>query len=113
MRGLILVGNTLDIFQHVLLETTYSKSSWATKEKAEKEYEAFRRESIRELLVDTTLGIIPIPFIALCRRIRAVKSEARKLGRIKRMKKYIYEKKKEAAPSLEELPLFYFVNVIY
>ncbi|MCX8197262.1 MAG: hypothetical protein N3G80_03020 [Candidatus Micrarchaeota archaeon] len=95
MRAMNWVGNALDVFQHILMDAIAARLKGKAKEAAEKEYDAFKRESIRELIVDAAIGIVQVPFIDILRRIRAIRLELRQLGHIARMEKMYFAAKEK------------------
>ncbi|MEM4348247.1 MAG: hypothetical protein QXN37_01615 [Candidatus Anstonellaceae archaeon] len=100
-KALNWIGNTLDVLQHVLMDSISRKLN---SPEARKHYSNFCTESIRELMVDVLLGTIPIPLIDLLRRFRAIKLELRQLGHINRLESFILrhrQKKLKASRSKE------------
>ncbi|MCX8198200.1 MAG: hypothetical protein N3F07_03345 [Candidatus Micrarchaeota archaeon] len=94
-RAMTWIGNTLDVLQHILMDTIASRLEGKAREAVEKEHDAFKRESIREAVVDVAIGLIPIPLIDILRRVRAIKLELRQLGHIARMEKIYFEGKEK------------------
>jgi hypothetical protein len=99
MRALTKIGNYLDFFQHMFMESIANSFPPELQPQARKHYDAFAFESVREMIMDTVLSYIPIPLIDFLRRIRAIKLELRQLGHIKRMEKLYMESLNSKEPS--------------
>ncbi|MEM4633551.1 MAG: hypothetical protein QW275_00150 [Candidatus Anstonellaceae archaeon] len=99
-KALNWVGNTLDVLQHALMDSISKKLNST---EARKHYSNFCTESIREMMVDIPLSILPIPLIDLLRRVRAIKLELRQLGHISRLEK-LYKSKQAEDTSSNSIP---------
>lgn len=84
-KALTCVGNFLDVFQHVFLESLASRFDGEIKPKMQELYREFSKVSLLELAGDVVLSFIPLPFIETFRRLRAIKYERMQLDTIRKM----------------------------
>jgi len=91
------LGNFLDVFQHVFLESLASRVGEKIKPKMQELFRKFSKTSFLELAGDTALALIPIPFVESFRRLRAIKYERMQLATIREME--ALHKENEASAS--------------
>jgi hypothetical protein len=92
------VGNLLDYFQLSFVSSVAASVPDAIKPRTNALYREFCKQSIRELAVDVTTGILswlPIPFLTLFRRVYSVKSELKQLRTIGEMERIYVENKEK------------------
>jgi len=90
------IGAALDVLQHILMESIANALPKSIQPSAQQTYKQFSRESVREIVADSLISIVPLPFADSFRRIRAIKLELRQLGYIVRMEK-LFHSAQEAA----------------
>jgi len=86
-RALTIIGNYLDVFQHVFLESLASRFEGEIKPKMQALYREFSKVSLKELAGDIILAFIPLPFIDTFRRFRTIRYERMQLNMIREMEK--------------------------